>query len=156
MKYALSLTPLFLILVSPSFTQAQLEIGQTKEYIINKHSDCYIESNEDDHIIIDCHGLKSLYMFDEPNKLCGFIGTELNDESLEGLIKTLKNEGYQSEGRLQAPIFLTSKNESTQASSPAVMLQNDTYLITILDYDLEGNDSSGKFCMYIERSKSNE
>lgn len=142
---------LFIAFVFLSFVgHCQKELGQNKKFIVEKNFDCIVDFDADDIMIFNCDGVTKFYMLNSYG-LCRMVGAEFpksfHDESIEMLL----DENFKIIHRGIVPIKLSLKNGKYIQGSPAVIYANDEMIVTILEQDLIGSDSSDFFGVYFEK-----
>jgi hypothetical protein len=143
---------LFTFVSSTIFCQNAL--GLTKSEIISKYDKCRIISNDSSLLILNCDELSQFYSFDHENKLCIFYGFEIPYSRLENFKSQILNRGYTFFATLDSyPIILALGGGNKNKTTPADIYENKKFVISLLKYDLVGNDSSRKIGIYIEYYK---
>lgn len=116
---------------------AQTSLGQTKEYIINQHSDCYIHSNTDYYLLLECNNSLCEYEFGGSSNLCKLCGFELPINDLDSFKTKLLQMGYKYLGNIpQIPLVVT--REKRQLYGNGLVYANELYSFTILNCSLDG------------------
>jgi len=129
-------------------------LGQTQKYIISKNDFCRISSIDSTLLIFECNDLTQAYFFSGNLKLCSFICYELPKSKLNDYKSQLLDQGYTFFAKVDSyPIVLTLKSGNNNLSSPASIYENKKFTISVLEYDLWGDDNSEKFGVYVEYYK---
>lgn len=132
----------------------QNDLGLTMNEIISKYDKCRTISNDSSLLILNCEELFQFYSFAQDNKLCSFYGYEIPQSKLENFKSQILNRGYTLFTSLDSyPIILTLEGGNKNNSTPADIYENKKFVISLLKYDLVGNDSSRKAGVYIEYYK---
>lgn len=86
-------TALFLFFLALSnLSYSQLMLGQTKKYIINHFSSCYIEDNNDSTILFKCDNHIYMFYFRGEYNLCKEYRVEAPRDDKENYIKYFKEQ----------------------------------------------------------------
>lgn len=94
MKYFLTfLAVLFLLLPLIGSCQTGV-LGQSKQYIINQHNECYIVKNTDTYLEIHCFDIPFFYFFNEDTHLCNKTGMKLPMSEFDWYITKLRKQGF--------------------------------------------------------------
>lgn len=146
--------PFFLLPFVSSTLFCQNDLGLTNSEIISKYDKCRIISNDSSLLILNCDELFQFYSFDDDNKFCIFYGYEIPYSRLENFKSQIINRGYTFFATLDSyPIILTLEGGNKNKSTPADIYENKKFVISLLKYDLVGNDSSRKVGIYMEYYK---
>jgi hypothetical protein len=146
--------PLFLLTFISGTLFCQNDLGLTYSEIIAKYDKCKTISNDSSLLILNCDELYQFYSFDKDNKLCRFYGYEIPQSRLDNFKSQLINRGYTLFSSLNSyPIILALEGGNKNKSTPADIYENKKFVISLLKYDLVGNDSSRKVGVYIEYYK---
>lgn len=136
-----------------SFGQMSL-LGQTKQYVIKQKSDCRIEFNKVQNgeglLILKCdENLRSFFGFYE--QTCWIWGYEIYRSHFPILFNTLIKDKYVvTSKKTNIPILVLVTDQKLLNNTTGIVLQNDTYKISILRSDLVGNHKNEKIGIYIE------
>lgn len=69
------------IVVTPCKSQELL--GQTKRYVINQYSECYLSPNSDGSLVVNCGGDEGLKYFSfDKNGLCNYYSIQKNRDKI--------------------------------------------------------------------------
>lgn len=146
--------PFFLLTFISTTLFCQNDLGLTKSEINSKYDKCRIISKDSSLLVLNCDELFQFYFFDDDNKLCRFYGYEIPYSRLENFKSQIINRGYTFFATLDSyPIILTLEGGNKNKSSPADIYENKKFVISLLKYDLVGDDSSRKVGVYIEYYK---
>jgi hypothetical protein len=132
---------------------SQNDLGLSKNDIISKYDKCII-TNGSDLLALNCDGLIQFYSFDPVKKLCNFYGFEIPFSQLDKFKSQLLDQGYMFFKNLDAyPIIISLKGGNKNTTSPASIYENKEFVISLLKYDLYGDDSTNKVGVYAEYYK---
>ena len=146
--------PIILLTFVSSTIFCQNDLGLTMSEIISKYDKCRTISNDSSLLILNCEELFQFYSFDQDSKLCSFYGYEIPQSKLENFKSQILSRGYTFFASLESyPIILTLVGGNKNKSTPADIYENKKFVISLLKYDLVGNDSSRKVGVYIEYYK---
>lgn len=132
----------------------QTELGLTQYEIASKNDKCKTISNDPLLLILNCDKLYQFYSFDNQTKQCVFYGYEIPSSRLESFKNQILGRGYSLFASLDSyPILLALEGGNKNNTSPAEIYENKKFVISILKYDLSGNDTSSKTGIYVEYYK---
>jgi hypothetical protein len=144
----------FLLAFLFSTIYGQSELGLTQNEIKSKNDKCKIISSDSLLLILNCEKLFQFYSFDNQNKKCVFYGYEIPSSRLESFKIQILNRGYTLFASLDSyPILLALEGGNKNKSTPADIYENKKFVISILKYDLSGDDLSSKIGVYVEYYK---
>lgn len=136
---------------------SQSELGQTKQYIINKNEECFIASQSETLLILQCDAIRTkFYGFDDRTSLCWIYGFELTKDFRSTFIKMLIDDGALFVKKSTSPIILASNTGNENDISPSSIYINGDIMYSLLGYDLVGNSNSGYFGVYVEYNNYNK
>src|ERR1035437_10474769 len=119
----------FVILLSLNAKSQPQYLGQTREYIIQEHSDWHINQNDTFSIGFDKYGYRSIFVFgDKKILLCKMIYIECPPSFKDTLINSLLSNGFVRDAKV----------------TNDVLYYNDKYLVGIWDKDIYGKPTSEK------------
>lgn len=146
--------PFFLLTFVSSTLFCQNDLGLTKREIISKYDKCRINLNDSSLLILNCDELIQFYSFDDDDKICRFYGYEIPYSRLENFKSQIMNRGYTFFKTLDSyPIILILEGGNKNKSTPADIYENKKFVISLLKYDLVGDDSSRKVGVIMEYYK---
>jgi len=131
----------------------QDDLGLKKSDIISKYDKCRIEDSSD-LLTLNCDDLIQFYNFDQDKKLCNFYGFEIPRAQLDKFKSQLLDQGYTLYANLDSyPIILVLKGGNKNKTTSAAVYENKKFVISLLKYDLVGDESTNKVGVYAEYYK---
>ena len=129
---------LFLFVISNCYSQYGY-INQTKEYIIDKNSSCFIHTNEEQMLIFDCNGRTKYFQFDD-NGFCSKFGIDFLKEDAYEIMFDLEKKGYFVDGFIKAPVLVRKKDEGIiDPIQSGIRLINDDFKVIFMSTDVSGH-----------------
>ena len=135
---------------------SQDDLGLSKNDIKSKYLTCRIEEYDSSpyFLALYCDELIQFYSFNPDNGFCDFYGFEIPNSQLEKFKSQLLDKGYTLFANLNSyPIILVFEGGNKNTSTPATIYENKKFVISLLKYDLLGDESTNKVGVYAEYYK---
>jgi hypothetical protein len=117
-------------------------IGQTKTYIINYKSNCYITENNDEYLFLNCDGLTYYFQFDSIG-LCSKCAIELQRKHAYENIFLFEDLGYELIGFDKSPAIIAKDEiDKIDVWQSGIRFENKEIIMVLSKSDLSGHSDT--------------